>query len=356
MSTLAEILLRTGNMKLPSLMVLAPPSARSVSAVHSVGRTGPNRHARRRRGSLIAFTISTAIMAWYVLSGRARVNFVIKGLRSSAACLRILEVGAVSCRSPLQSVLTVTVFTRMLADFGTEGWPARASARALIHADVDCVRGPHRLGADGRHGDRRGTGRAGAADCGIAAGIVCVGRPDPDGDLDFPRPLVDIFTDDPAVRAASRQYLHTAAPMYAFIGLSISMYFSSQGAAKVLVPVLAQTARLLFVGLGGWWLLRHGATTANFFVLAAASMVVLGTLSALSVVLTRWGPKAAPVPPIRPGAVLNPRSSFRGVADGSRRARTHGDEPGIERLLLGIRVRRKARAPNDDGWWKPRCV
>jgi hypothetical protein len=68
----------------------------------------------------------------------------------------------------------------------------------------------------------------------------------------------------------------------------------------VLGPVLAQTARLLFVAVGGWSLLRHDATAANFFVLAAASMVVLGTLSALSVMLTRWGRKAAPVPQIRP--------------------------------------------------------
>ena len=72
------------------------------------------------------------------------------------------------------------------------------------------------------------------------------------------------------------------------------MYFSSQGAAKIFGPVLAQTARLLFVAVGGWWLLRHEPTAANFFTLAAASMVVLGTLSALSVVLTKWGPKAAP--------------------------------------------------------------
>jgi hypothetical protein len=64
--------------------------------------------------------------------------------------------------------------------------------------------------------------------------------------------------------------------------------------------VLAQTARLLFVTLGGWWLLMHQPTAANFFTLAAASMVVLGTLSALSVVLTRWGPKPAAVPQIRP--------------------------------------------------------
>jgi hypothetical protein len=70
------------------------------------------------------------------------------------------------------------------------------------------------------------------------------------------------------------------------------MYFSSQGAAKVLGPVLAQSARLLFIGLGGWWLSIHQAAAVDFFVLAAASMILLGVLSAASVVLTRWGPNA----------------------------------------------------------------
>ena len=55
--------------------------------------------------------------------------------------------------------------------------------------------------------------------------------------------------------------------------------------------MLAQTARLVFVAAGGGWLSTHDATPANFFTLAAASMVVLGVLSAASVVLTRWGPK-----------------------------------------------------------------
>jgi hypothetical protein len=88
--------------------------------------------------------------------------------------------------------------------------------------------------------------------------------------------------------------------MYAFIGLASSMYFSSQGAAKVLGPVLAQTARLIFIGVGGWWLSTHEATASNFFVLAAASMGVLGVLSCFSVILTRWGPKPGHVPKIRP--------------------------------------------------------
>jgi Na+-driven multidrug efflux pump len=114
----------------------------------------------------------------------------------------------------------------------------------------------------------------------------------------FPDLWVNIFTHDAGVRAASQQYLSIAAPMYAFIGLSISMYFSSQGAAKVLGPVLAQTARLLFVAGGGWLLSMHETTAANFFALAAASMVVLGVLSAASVILTRWGPRG--VAEVRP--------------------------------------------------------
>jgi len=109
----------------------------------------------------------------------------------------------------------------------------------------------------------------------------------------------DAQSHDASVIAASRQYLATAAPMYGFIGLASSMYFSSQGAAKVVGPVLAQTARLLFIGTGGWWLSTHDATAAQFFVLAAASMVVLGVLSCASVVLTRWGPKHDPLPKVR---------------------------------------------------------
>src|ERR1700751_1224881 len=73
----------------------------------------------------------------------------------------------------------------------------------------------------------------------------------------FPDLWVRLFTDDAGVREASRQYLSTAAPCYAFIGLATSMYFSSQGAAKVLGPVLAQSARLAFIAVGGFWLSTH---------------------------------------------------------------------------------------------------
>jgi hypothetical protein len=93
------------------------------------------------------------------------------------------------------------------------------------------------------------------------------------------------------VRATSHQYLSTVAPFYAFIGLASTMYFSSQGAAKVIGPVLAQTARLIYIAAIGWWLSTHEATAQSFFWLAASSMVVLGLLSCSSDVLTPWGPR-----------------------------------------------------------------
>ena len=65
-------------------------------------------------------------------------------------------------------------------------------------------------------------------------------------------------------------------------------------------PVLAQTARLLFIVTGGWWLSTQGATAQNFFVLTAASMGLLGVLSCLSVIVTRWEPKRRAVPAVRP--------------------------------------------------------
>src|ERR1700704_362852 len=60
-------------------------------------------------------------MAWYLFSGRARVIPKIRGLRIRwAMFFDILKVGAISCFSPLQSVLTISIFTHMLAGFGTE--------------------------------------------------------------------------------------------------------------------------------------------------------------------------------------------------------------------------------------------
>ena len=296
MNTMAGVLRGTGNMKLPSLMMLSSAVCQVIlggtlglglGPVPQFGMCGV------AAGSLIAYIVSISVMGWYLFSGRARVIPKIRGLRIEwGMFIDILKVGAVSCLSPLQSVLTISVFTHLLAGFGTAilagyGIGARLEfmltsvAFSIGIASVPMI--GMAIGAARIARARRIAWIAGLisfVSVGAIASIIAV----------FPDLWVNIFTGDATVRAASRQYLSTAAPMYAFIGLAMSMYFSSQGAAKVVGPVLAQSARLVFIGVGGWWLSTHEATAANFFALAAASMMVLGSLSCLSVILTRWAP------------------------------------------------------------------
>jgi putative MATE family efflux protein len=300
MNTLAAILRGTGNMKLPSLIVLCSAALQIVlGGVLGLG-LGPVPQFGMQgvaAGTLIAFSIGASVMAWVLFSGRARVRPRLFGLRMQRGIfVDILKVGVIACFSPLQSVLTILIFTHMLAEFGNEvlagyGIGARLEfmltsiAFAVGVASVPMV--GMAIGAGQIARARRIAWIAGGVSF-VAVGVV--------GTLIaiFPELWVNLFTDDPGVREAARHYLRAAAPMYAFIGLSISMYFAAQGAAKVLGPVLAQTARLVFVTAGGFWLMSIHAGAGTFYLLASASMVLLGVLAALSVVLTRWGPKAVP--------------------------------------------------------------
>ena len=306
MNTMAGILRGTGNMKLPSLLILNSAVCQIILGGMLGLGLGPIPQFGMRgvaSGSLIAYLISISVMGWYLFSGRARVVPKVRGLRIRRAMfMDILKVGAVSCFSPLQSVLTISIFTHMLAGFGTAilaGYGIGARLEFMLTSVAFATGIPSvpmigmAIGAGRIARARRIAWTAGSisfVSVGLIGTFIAI----------FPDLWVNIFTDDASVRVASRQYLSTAAPMYAFIGLAMSMYFSSQGAAKVVGPVLAQSARLLFIAGGSWWLTMHGATAANFFALAAASMGVLGVLSASSVFLTRWAPKAGPVAEISP--------------------------------------------------------
>jgi Na+-driven multidrug efflux pump len=298
MNTLTSILRGTGNMKLPAALtllfsviqiVLGGALGLGIGPIPQFGMPGI------ACGTLIAFATSASISGWYLFSGRGRLNLAAVPFKFRGEMfLDILKVGAVACFSPLQSVLTITIFTHMLARFGNEvlagyGIGTRLEfmltsiAFAVGMASVPMV--GMAVGA-GRIQRARQVAWSGGAFSFVsiaAVGIIIAV---------FPWLWVGIFTDDPGVRAASYQYLAIAAPPYAFIGLNISLYFSSQGAAKIIGPVLSQTARLIFIAVGGIWLMSIGATVTSFFVLAACSMVLHGLLCATAVKLTSWDVKA----------------------------------------------------------------
>src|SRR5436309_9690952 len=218
MNTMAGILRGTGNMKLPSLMILSSAVCQIILGGTLGLGVGPIPQFGMRgvaSGSLIAYLISISVMGWYLVSGRARVIPKIRGLRIQwGMFIEILKVGAVSCLSPLQSVLTISIFTHLLAGFGTAilagyGIGARLEfmltsvAFSIGIASVPMI--GMAIGAARIARARRIAWIAGLisfVSVGAIASIIAVFR-----DL-----WVNIFTGDATVRAASRQYLSTAAP------------------------------------------------------------------------------------------------------------------------------------------------
>ena len=53
----------------------------------------------------------------------------------------------------------------------------------------------------------------------------------------FPRAWVGLFSSDPQVLEAGSTYLRIVGPFYGFFGLGLALYFSSQGAGRLIWPL-----------------------------------------------------------------------------------------------------------------------
>jgi Na+-driven multidrug efflux pump len=106
-----------------------------------------------------------------------------------------------------------------------------------------------------------------------------------------PGAWVGLFSSDPEVLAASSTYLRIVGPFYAFLGIGIALYFASQGAGRVLMPMLAGSVRLVLVIAGGFALVAAGAPLAAMFALVAVAMAIYGTLTGWWVLRSDWSAK-----------------------------------------------------------------
>jgi putative MATE family efflux protein len=294
-NTLASVLRGTGDMRLPSVTLIAAALVQIiVGGTLGLGLFGLPQFGMRgvAAGQLTAFAGAAMYLAWYLASGHSRLALNFSAFAFERGMfVDILKVGAVSCLSPLQSVLTILIFTRILAGFGTEtlagyGMGSRLEflltpiAFAFGVASVPMI--GMAIGAGLVTRARRIAWTAAAAS-GLSVGLV--------GLVVAIRPSlwVSLFTADPGVTAAANMYFAWAGPTFFFFGIGACLYFASQGAAKVAGPVLAYTARLSMVAIGGWWLASIAAPAWTLFALVGAAMIVLGLGTAASVQLTRWG-------------------------------------------------------------------
>ena len=96
-----------------------------------------------------------------------------------------------------------------------------------------------------------------------------------------------------ALHIAADLYLRTAGPAFAFLGAGMALYFASQGAGRVLGPVLASTVRLAVIAIGGGLLTAAAAPLWTLFAVVALSMLAYGLTTATAVAITPWGRKQA---------------------------------------------------------------
>ena len=293
-NTLASVVRGTGDMRVPSLVLIGVAMVQvTVGGGLGLGLFGLPKFGMRgvAAGQLAAFSLGALFLIWYLVSGRSRLTL---NLRSFAfqrnMFLDILKVGAVSCLSPLQTVLAIVIFTKILAGYGTAvlagyGMGSRLEfllvpiAFAFGTASIPMVGMAMGAGLVAR---ARRVAWIAAATAGLVVGLIGLVV------AIHPGLWVSLFTSDPDVIAAAHSYFHWAGPGFGFFGAGVCLYFSSQGAAKVGGPVLSGTIRLVLVALGGWWLAAAGAPAWTLFALAGIAMVVFGLSTALAVHLARW--------------------------------------------------------------------
>ena len=295
LNTLASIVRGTGNMQIPSLTLLGVSALQigfggalglGIGPIASFGLPGV------AGGLVIGFSAGTVFLLWYLRSGRGRLklHFADVPFRREMF-VDILKVGLLAAFSPLQSVLTVLILTRAIASFGTEalaGYGIGARLEFLLvpiafAVGVACVPMVGMAVGAGKIARARQVAWTGGAVSAVALGLI--------GSLAamLPHLWSGLFSTDPTVQAAANLYLRYAGPTFPLFGLGLCLYFASQGAGKVLGPVLASSLRLGIVAAGTVLLAWNNAPLWSLFALVGLSLAAYGGATAAAVYTTNWG-------------------------------------------------------------------
>jgi Na+-driven multidrug efflux pump len=293
-NTLASVVRGTGDMRTPSITVITVACLQiAVGGCLSLGLGAFPRLgiAGVAVGQITAFAAGALFLFLLLRTDQARIQLRFSGVvLERGMFFEILRVGAISCLSPLQSVLTVLILSGFVARLGTEtlagyGIGVRLEfllvpiAFAIGVASVPMV--GMAIGAGDVARARRVAWTAGFASA-VVVGLVGATA------ILHPDLWARLFTSSQEVRAAAHLYLNVAGWGFAPMGFGLAIYFASQGSGRMLGPVLAGTVRLAGIALGGYWLTSINAPAWTLFALVAGTMLAYGVAMAIGLILTRW--------------------------------------------------------------------
>ena len=216
---------------------------------------------------MLTTALTAAVLAWYILAGRCVVRLRRARLRWPLFA-DILRVGGVGSISTLQTTLTVALTTALVgAAGGPDAVAGYGTGARLEYLLIPLVFG---LGAPlvALVGTNIGAGQQRAR----AAHRPHRRRPRlrPDRDdrprrRDLAEAWLGLFGNDPHMLETGAAYLRVVGPTYGFFGLGLSLYFASQGAGRLVWPLLGGMVRLLLAVGGGWLALTLTGSLAWVF-------------------------------------------------------------------------------------------
>jgi putative MATE family efflux protein len=302
LNTVSAVLRGAGNMVLPArvslfgAVVLVPLSALLIFGLGPIPGYGI---AGAGYSFVLYYVGATVVLTSYLISGRSAVTLRFGGVRLEGRHFTdILSVGAISALMTVQANLIVIVVTGIVGAFGTAALAGYGLAARLDYLLIPLLFG---LGSAAVTlvGTNMGAGRVERAQK-IAWAAVAIGA----GATELigliagvaPQLWIGIFSHAPDAMSTGQTYLRIVGPFYGCVGAAMILYFSSQGAGRMLWPFVGGIIRLLLATVGSWMAVHQfGAGLAGLSWMIAASFVVFCLLNAVVLRRGAWRPAVPPV-------------------------------------------------------------
>src|SRR5207253_4115069 len=205
---------------------------------------------------IASYVIATAALIAYLRSPHTPIRLVRRRIRWRLM-KDILGVGTLPAVGTVVANLTVVLATGFVGGFGGAAIAGYGLASRLDYilipllfalgtASLTMV--GTNVGA-GRQARARKIAWTGALVSTLATGAIGLAA------ALFPQAWIHLFSREAQVVELGSAYLARVAPLYAFFGVGMSLYFASQGAGKMAWPFAAGVVRLLVVfAAGGYWM------------------------------------------------------------------------------------------------------
>jgi putative MATE family efflux protein len=293
-NSMAAVIRGTGNMSVPANVTVAGVVVMIPLSPLLIFGWGPIPGMGIAGGAiaLLVYYLGGTIALWmYMRSSRSLLKPSLSGVRLRWPFFSdILRVGLVGAISTVATNLSIGIATALSGHFGPGAIAGYGTASRLEYLLIPLIFGLGAplvamvgtcIGAGQRERALQATWAGTGISFVLAGGIGLAAAI-------FPRQWLMLFGDDPAMLDAGAQYLRMVGPFYGFFGVGLVLYFASQGAGRLLWPVLGNLARLAVAGIGGWLALRWGNELSHVFAAQGVALLVYGVVIAAAIAGGAW--------------------------------------------------------------------